>query len=147
MLSEAAGQSLDKTKELVTNGLDLISFIFLSPFLVRTFRPVVGSFSSLLAWSIFGFVGAFAVGVVFQLIVLLLPYTIPDWVHTVVLFLGAIVIGLSLGYAKRFDQWLNARFAEPIINVAIHKSLLIGIALFFLSRIYAFVLAAHQVFG
>src|SRR5262249_26521734 len=117
------------------NGLDLLSFLLVTPELIRFARVAVGR----LTYS-FVFIAISAVIAGAMALVVTTTSSMPTWVR----FLAFILLLPFLSsLLDVFKEWWQQQGPTASNAVAAH-SFFIGVAVFFTSRIIAFAIAAHQ---
>jgi hypothetical protein len=133
---QTGDRALEKYGDLITNGLDLLSFLLVTPEIVRVIAPAA---SWLMGWMV-------AVGVTLPVAALAWwrligadwrEFTAPaPWV-TVVVCVGVIAIVVPLWH--RMGIWkAYGKVARDIRAIASKHFLALGILLFFVSRLIAF---------
>lgn len=148
MLSETTWHSLGQFKEFIVNGLDLLSFVFLTPLLIRTIRPVFGSLPNFIA----GWLVLCAFMLLSFIPLSIAGYYFPNqptdgwffWMFVIVF--GAAMLFL-MRYADSVGDWAEERYRPLVMGLVVRHSTTVGISLFFLSRMFAFGLASHETFG
>ena len=135
---------LTQYKELLVNGLDLLSFILVTPEIVLRLRPALGEYVSIIVLMIGVLCGAAALFYPFYLLNTYRsdnPWDLLWLLPAIVMFLllGTFVYGVILSIVTEggaeIAAWLGAH------------TLVVGICTFFLSRLIAFGVAAHDLFG
>jgi hypothetical protein len=128
--SEAVWKALDTYKELITNGLDLLSFLFVTSELIRIARPtvtialpIVIGIASMLFW-----------------ITPLLSLIDAKFGRTVlILFCGGLFLALIVRGGYKFSKK-----SPPFFRWLSEHIFYVGIVLFFVSRLFAFTVATHN---
>jgi hypothetical protein len=126
--------ALERYKEFITNGFDLLSFLLVTPELVRLVRPAFArAFVIFSATSIGCLVAAIPSAIAASII----PFYRVSSAFTVFAPLIALFIG----------RWLRPRMNSilPMLDALFAKyAFLSGVILFFISRIVAFSVVGHQ---
>jgi len=137
MFSDETWKWFETYKDFITNGLDLLSFIFATDQLLRIIGPVMGK----LPLIIFRTTRAIGVFLLAAFILKKLGASeLPSFIAPVI-SLGLLrLIKVSVDSStKPAESWMTKAG-----NVLVPNLFWIGVCLFFLSRIYAFVIAAHE---
>ena len=134
---------LARYKEFIINGLDLLSFILVTPKIVRTLLPNIEKYFTYAFIAILTICPTVAVIAVWNFLTARLPPhgDIPNWIFFLVIFsivafftaivlLGVKVLELA---EEKIPDWLAA------------NAFSVGVLMFLVSRITTFLLAAHQV--
>jgi hypothetical protein len=130
---------LDVYKEFVTNGLDLISFMLVTPELLRVFAPAVREAPTFIIYILF-------FGILGSIIYFAWTHTsswdafarLGTWIYWIIYILVMVVtaaIQLVAGVGARGEAFIR------------RHGFLCGVILFLISRLFAFVVAARQVFS
>jgi hypothetical protein len=145
---DATWKFLDIYKEFITNGFDLFSFILVTPEIIHAVAPAVERKAGWI-YAIVFLVLLIGVNVLVFFITLRI-WTLADqfgWFsRRVIRFSVVIGMFLSLGafqysvvnsldYVQRTGAWIKGH------------AFVIGLLLFFLARLFAFTMAAHERFG
>jgi hypothetical protein len=122
---------MEKYGELITNSLDLISFLLLTPEVLRMIAPTA---TRLISWIIAALLALsllLLVAFVCAVMVALGAWIPPSWVLSIVLILWVplILMVMYLGGSRLVDQ-LSRRVSRHFLAL--------GIVLFFTSRMIAF---------
>ena len=129
MLSPDTWHFLELYKDIIANGLDLLSFIFVTPELLRVARPAIQS------TVIFFFLG------LFMLIYFLLVFVSIVWIPSEIVALACFMGGL-FAIVRLIKKYSDRLFAIAVW--AAHHAFLFGVFLFFVSRVIGFATSAHQ---
>jgi hypothetical protein len=148
-----AGGQVGEYGDLITNGLDLLSFLLVTPEIVRAIAPAATLLIRAVfyvAVSIMLFVAPFVQGA--KTINQLISYPPDDW-HFY--YLSVCVAFGALGFSLMALAWIRTRIAgrkdiffERADRLAFYASkhfLALGIVLFFISRLIAFYGSAAKV--
>jgi hypothetical protein len=129
-------KTLEHYKEFIVNGLDLLSFLFVTQELLKFVQPVVSKVTY--------YVGL-ALATLLAVATLVLLNSISSEGKA---FFGVGSV-LAIYLVVRTTRFMRKRWKEkgPSASdwVASH-TFIIGVILFFISRVFAFVLASHQLF-
>lgn len=121
-----------RNREVLINGLDLLSFIFITPELIRIMAPMIGGLSELFIRHALAFT-FFAVSVL-----IMSSFNMPWFVFYPVL--AAIVI---ITYKVGFELTIPS-LQTWISTVVSRSAFVLGIITFLLSRILALTIAVHE---
>jgi hypothetical protein len=130
--AEEVWATLERYKEFITNGLDLISFLFITPELLRIARLTVNLGIPIIA------------GVViasYNFVPLLTDLSARYGRTTAVLVGTALGAAVIAGLVRKAST--RQQPPPPIIQWLSQHIFLIGLTLFFASRLFAFAIAAH----
>jgi|SRR5919199_647931 hypothetical protein len=141
-------ESLERYQDFIVNGLDLLSFLLVTPELLNLARPLIQGKAG----------------------IRILRFSVAIFTTYVTMFGGnAVRLYLlndlsALNYAARFfpflagaaaaitfDSWkdklLSAGLWEKFSNFLFSNLLFLGVVLFFFARMFAFAVASHRTFG
>jgi hypothetical protein len=126
---------MEKYGDLITNGLDLTSFLLVTPELVRVVAPTATRLTNLAIAVIASFLVAALLLIPVSLIAIWFQFEGPWWIIVLILYL------ISQGFLSRMSNDLTDRFSRWVSE----HFLALGVALFFVSRLIAFYGSALKV--
>lgn len=129
--------SLERYKDFIVNGLDLLAFLLVTPEVLRLILPAV---TSLIAYILAVVVTTISLIIVLIILVLFFSFlpriSIPDWFASAlagVLILLHVCVGI----------WIEGRL-RPLSQRLAQRTAVAGIFFFIISRGFAFVMATHD---
>jgi hypothetical protein len=147
--SENLWEFLEKNKEIITNGLDLISFVLVTPELIRHFRSSAASTASyILMMFIALLISLPAIFILTAIQQFTYRYAATGWTGFFLYWLiGAILFApLPFILGDKWEGFFDTLYDKrPDISAWIsNHMLLFGVILFVGARLIAFILAIHN---
>ena len=142
MFSEVTWKSLEQYREFVVNGLDILSFLLVTPEILRIARPAV-HVATMLIYTIVSVL-------LFLLVITVMSFAIfhildRDTPLPFLIWIVAVYFG-GMGFSVFIGGQFSLLTKERVEWVGAH-ALLAGGALFIVSRTFSLIVAAHQLFG
>jgi hypothetical protein len=140
MLSPETWKWLETYREFITNGLDLLSFVLITPELFRFVGPTIGKLPLRLFRFGVTIVAVWLVASALQLLGLPPPGRDAVVVPAIAAVAFAIIIEFLRALASPVEPAV-ARTGDWMVR----NAFMLGVVMFFISRAIAFAIAAHQV--
>jgi hypothetical protein len=135
-------QLLEQYRDVITNGLDLISFLFVTPELLRFTQLILGRLTFWIGAIVTSFVGTIFLSL-FLLAISKAPTTEPPPLIGALLGFGFFATNAGLFYLQyRMMDWWNNKGTLVSFLISRH-AFLFGVSLFFFSRLFGFIAATH----
>ena len=132
---------MEKYGDLITNGLDLLSFLLLTPEIARVIAPAVARVTG---WIVVIILPVFAIIMIMLVMIELAP--IFPWVMRTISLLMLIAMFLYIILVLRKVQYDPADWLIDMITTRVSKHLFAaGMVLFLVSRLIAFYASAVKV--
>jgi hypothetical protein len=134
MTEESMWQALERYKELITNALDLFSFLIVTPELIRIVLPAVRTIPFIIFLT--------------PLLMVILFFGIAVFHHAYHGLISASDISIYILLTCLILFFWGTALWESAVSTSFwvrKHAFLLGVAIFLISRTFAFVIAAHQV--
>jgi hypothetical protein len=122
-------QILERYREVIVNGLDLLSFVLVTPELLRYSQPALGRLAYWIGWLLFSAGGLWAI--------------LAELPPAYLALLGIACVYLGINVSLPSDLW--ERHGGSLSRWISSRAFVFGVFLFLASRLFALILSIHTV--
>jgi hypothetical protein len=120
---------LERYREVIVNSLDLLSFVLVTPELLRYSQPALGRLAYLIGWLLFSAGGLWAI--------------IAEMPPAFIVLLAMTFVYLGINITLPGELW--QKHSQEISKWISSRAFVLGVLLFLASRLLALILSIHTV--